>query len=107
MAAYSVLYDACVLYPAPLRDLLLRLPPKLVTFDQRVRRLAGAMHWSLVAWGRLAWVSQPGWSSWAMRHPAHEQVLPSIVGNVLDGSQSTIDTLLETRAASLGSIHVV
>ena len=25
MAAYSVLYDACVLYPAPLRDLLLRL----------------------------------------------------------------------------------
>jgi len=25
VAAYSVLYDACVLYPAPLRDLLLRL----------------------------------------------------------------------------------
>lgn len=25
MAAYSVIYDACVLYPAPLRDLLLRL----------------------------------------------------------------------------------
>ena len=25
MAIYSVLYDACVLYPAPLRDLLLRL----------------------------------------------------------------------------------
>ena len=25
MAAYSVLYDACVLYPAPLRDVLLRL----------------------------------------------------------------------------------
>ena len=25
MASYSVIYDACVLYPAPLRDLLLRL----------------------------------------------------------------------------------
>ena len=25
MATYTVLYDACVLYPAPLRDLLMRL----------------------------------------------------------------------------------
>ena len=25
MATFTVLYDACVLYPAPLRDLLMRL----------------------------------------------------------------------------------
>ena len=25
MAAFTVVYDACVLYPAPLRDLLMRL----------------------------------------------------------------------------------
>lgn len=48
MSSFTVIYDACVLYPAPLRDLLIRLAPKDLFRAKWTERILDEMERSIL-----------------------------------------------------------